>query len=141
MPSPVEHIQIDQGLVAKDAEGPGLILDTARARRPEEVRRPKARLRHRLLVWGIQLAIMVVFIAVWQHAGSTSLTQRLTVGRPSDVASWLGRWVRGHEAHGLEDLRVTLYEAFYGWVLGVLIGIVLAVVLSMSKWLRLFSAP
>jgi NitT/TauT family transport system permease protein len=139
MASQVEQLEANAELVADVGEGAKEAVGEVAGR--ETTSRSRAGVGHRVIVWSIQLAIVAAFLALWQYFGSTSKTQKLTVGTPSDVAAWLWRWVQGEEMHGLEDLRITLYEAAYGWILGVVSGIVIAVILASSKWLRAFVSP
>jgi NitT/TauT family transport system permease protein len=87
-----------------------------------------------------QVIIVVVALLAWQRVGSQP-GQNLTVSTPSATWSWAVQWIRGEQAHGLSDLWATVEEAAIGWVLGVLIGAVLAVAMAASEWLRLFAAP
>ncbi|HEX3842110.1 MAG TPA: ABC transporter permease [Acidimicrobiales bacterium] len=97
--------------------------------------------RHKRIVRIIQIAIVLVALGLWEYLGKSSKTLNLTISTPWDTAKWIGQWAEGKQAHGWSDLVVTLEEAAYGMFLGVLIGVVLAVVVSTSKWVRLFSAP
>jgi NitT/TauT family transport system permease protein len=97
--------------------------------------------RRSLIVHAIQLGLLVIALGVWEWIGHGSKTQNLTVSTPWDVAKWIGRWAVGNEAHGWDDLLATLEEGALGWLLGIFIGVGLAVTVASSKWIRLFAAP
>jgi NitT/TauT family transport system permease protein len=89
----------------------------------------------------LQVVTVVVAIVVWQELGTHNPAVSVSASNPLAVAKWIGSWVAGNEAHGLDDLWVTLQEALYGWLIGLAFGTVLAVVLSAFSWIRRVIAP
>ncbi|HSY15744.1 MAG TPA: ABC transporter permease [Jatrophihabitantaceae bacterium] len=64
------------------------------------------------------------------------------ISTPWHVAQYLWDFASGSSEQGSwSDLRVTLQEAAGGCVLGVAVGIALAVLASSSRWLGLFASP
>ncbi len=96
--------------------------------------------RRRLVVLGIQLIVIGSVIGYWQHVGD-GRTQRYLIATPGAALTWFRRWVSGEEGRGLWDLATTIYEAAYGWALGLVVGLTLAVILSTSRWLQQFASP
>lgn len=96
--------------------------------------------RRRIGFLVIQVLIVIVALLIWQWVGGGKV-QRLTVTQPTAVWDWFSEWTGGRQAHGLSDLLTTLQEALEGWVLGIVIGVALAVLLATSRWIRLFAAP
>jgi NitT/TauT family transport system permease protein len=115
--------------------------DNNRQRWLQRRRTSRARLsRRRIRFLVTQVLIVILALVAWQWV-SGGKTQRLTVSQPTEVWKWFSEWVVGGGAHALSDLWVTLEDAFDGWVLGIVIGVALAVPLATSKWNRLFTAP
>jgi NitT/TauT family transport system permease protein len=117
---------------------------------PDTTSLPPHRSKRKVAAWrpgrrwalhSAQLALVAIALGTWQVVGTGSKTQSLTIGTPSAVCRWIGGWLVGHQGSGLHDLVVTVKEAFYGFVLGVVAGVLLAVILSSSRWLCDYAAP
>ncbi|HXC76926.1 MAG TPA: ABC transporter permease [Candidatus Acidoferrum sp.] len=89
-----------------------------------------------------QLTLTAVVLGLWQYIGSTSQTEALVISTPWHVAEYLWQFASGSSAQGSwSDLSVTFQEAAGGCVLGVAVGIVLAVLVASSRWVALFATP
>jgi NitT/TauT family transport system permease protein len=106
----------------------------------------------RLLLFGIQILMVAIVVLLWQYAGTTSATQKLVISTPVNVAKYIWYFITGQTgvAHTINgqptigswnDMWVTLQQAAGGYVLGIGSGIIVAVIVASSRWLRLFSAP
>jgi len=104
-------------------------------------RTPTRNRRRQILIRVSQVALVVTALGVWEWIGQGSKTENLTIGTPWDVAKWIGQWATGKAANGWSDLGVTLEEAGIGWVLGLVVGVVLAAGLASSRWIQRFSMP
>jgi NitT/TauT family transport system permease protein len=90
------------------------------------------RLSQALIVLGVMVA--------WTEVGSGQ-TESLIISTPHKVGDWIWNWINGRRADGLNDLNRTLEGAAYGFVIGVALGVPLAVALASWWWLRRFFAP
>ena len=95
--------------------------------------------RYQLLVWSLRIGIVVAFLAFWEIRGTSNALNRLLLSSPSAVTSTLGNWV-GENAFWT-DLRVTLTEAFEGYLLGVGLAVVAVAVIVSIPWLDRFMRP
>jgi NitT/TauT family transport system permease protein len=133
-PGPALTVPAERAAIGAPARG-------ARWRPRSATPMPPSARRRRRLIRTAQVLIVVALIGVWQWIGGGSKTQALTISTPWDTARWIGQWAAGSQVHGWSDLVATLEEAALGWLLGVAIGVILAVVLASSAWMRLFGAP
>jgi NitT/TauT family transport system permease protein len=134
-PGPALTAAAEQAAIGTPAAGAWRRLRPSASAMPAHVR------RRRLLIRAAQILIVVALIGVWQWIGGGSKTETLTISTPWDTAKWIGQWAAGSQVHGWSDLVTTLEEAVLGWLLGQAVGIVLAVALASSGWLRVFGAP
>src|SRR5438067_12701832 len=101
----------------------------------------RARVPRRLLVVGLQVAIVVLVLIVWE-VGTAMQTgpNRFAVdpfiwSRPSSILGRLSQWLQSGII--LNNVFITLYEAFMSFELGALAGIVVGFVLARSDcWSR-----
>jgi NitT/TauT family transport system permease protein len=68
-------------------------------------------------------------------------TESQIIGTPNGVASWIWSWINGREGKGLYDLGRTLQGGFYGFLIGVVVGVPLAILLASLRWVQQFAAP
>lgn len=109
--------------------------------RPANVRKVSRRwrqYRRASLIHLIQLLIVAVLLALWQHAGGSALG-KLLYSTPADVLRVLRGWVT--DGTIWPDLWVTLREAMLGYVLGAVLAIALALTLLSSTLLQRFVTP
>jgi ABC-type nitrate/sulfonate/bicarbonate transport system permease component len=93
-----------------------------------------------IAVLAVQVLMVAGLVVIWALA-SRRLGVRLLVSTPGAVISWWWEWAQGRRVNGLEDLRVTLYEALLGYLLGIVLGVAGAVLMSASWWVRQVLAP
>jgi NitT/TauT family transport system permease protein len=100
-------------------------------------------LRHRLVVHGLQLAVLVVVIGGWQLLASTERLDPTLFGEPSGIVGRLVTWVTEGTAIGSlgEQIAVTLEEALLGFVIGTVLGIVLGIALGRVRLLAEVFGP
>jgi NitT/TauT family transport system permease protein len=99
--------------------------------------------RHRLVVHGLQLAVLVVVIGGWQLLASTERLDPTLFGEPSGIVGRLVTWVTEGTAIGSlgEQIAVTLEEALLGFVIGTVLGIVLGIALGRVRLLAEVFGP
>jgi NitT/TauT family transport system permease protein len=108
-----------------------------RASAPERLR------RRNLLVLGLQLLILVVLIAGWElgtnaASGSKSAIDPFIWSRPSRIVARVGEWLGNGII--LNNVFITLYEAFMSFLLGALAGIAVGFLLGRSDlWSRVLN--
>src|SRR6266852_4818133 len=117
--------------------------DAARAR-------ARARANRRILVNGLRVAFAVVVLGFWEVGTSVDATHHdglwmdpFFYGRPSGIASQLWTWITSGTAQGPLWLQVatTLEEAFLGFGVGVVLGVVFGVALGRVRLLSDVFAP
>ncbi|HTZ43084.1 MAG TPA: ABC transporter permease [Jatrophihabitans sp.] len=97
-------------------------------------RAARARVRRRRgLVLSLQLLIAVIFLGGWQIGSDTGRLDPFFFSRPSDVAVRSYHWITS--GYIVDDLAVTLQEAFYALVIGSLAGVVVGFALGRIRLL------
>lgn len=94
---------------------------------PEQERRP-SRGRRRALVLLLQVALVAGFIAGWQLLSDADILDPFFFSRPSDIGSRVSEWLSDGTIWG--HLGITLAEAAYAFVIGVLSGVIAGFVLA-----------
>jgi NitT/TauT family transport system permease protein len=99
---------------------------------------------NRWTVVGLQVAILVVVIVVWEVGTATPTgLNRFAVdpfiwSRPSSILARVSQWLQSGII--LNNVFITLYEAFMSFVLGALAGVVVGFVLARSElWSRVLN--
>jgi NitT/TauT family transport system permease protein len=128
-----------EGPAAGDAEagqraagqGSGVDLDDER---------PGKRHRFQPLVLTLQIAVAVVFIGGWQLLTEVGLLDQFFFSQPTAIADRVWTWliVTGEI---YDDLFVTLQEAFYGLVIGAVLGLVVGFTLARIRLLAAVFDP
>jgi NitT/TauT family transport system permease protein len=125
---------------AADAQGasPG---NDPRAARSAQVRRQ--RIRRRVLVNAVRVALLAIFIGLWQVMASTGAVDEFYTGKPSGICSKLWDWIRHGTSQGplWDQVWVTLQETLLGFAVGVVLGVVLGIVLGRLRFLSDVLAP
>jgi NitT/TauT family transport system permease protein len=113
--------------------------EPARARPSEAA----ARWRHRLLVHGAQLGILVVIFGGWQWLASSGQIDPTLFGKPSGVVDRLHTWVSVGTSIGSlgAQIRVTLEEALIGFFIGTALGVVCGIALGRVRFLAEVFGP
>ncbi|GAB6990128.1 ABC transporter permease [Paenibacillus pini] len=93
----------------------------------------KRQRKHRSHVFSVQMALLVVFFALWEVAGRLKWIDVLLFSYPSKVFAQIWRDMISGELWG--HLGVTVGETIVGFILGTLFGTLLAVVIWWSPFL------
>ncbi len=113
----------------------------ARALRAEQARR--ARTRRRVLVNAVRVALLALFVGLWQVMASTGAVDAFYTGKPSGICSKLWDWARHGTSQGplWDQVWVTFQETLLGFAIGVVLGVVLGIVLGRLRFLSDVLAP
>lgn len=100
--------------------------------------RAKARLRRRhALVIGLRLAILVVFLGLWELGADYNFIDPFFFASPSGIWQQIWSWITEGTSQGPLWLQiyVTLEETFLGFVIGALGGIAAGIILGRNRLL------
>lgn len=92
--------------------------------------------KQKVLFW--QIAILVLFLAVWEIAGQLGWIDTFILSQPSRI---LHTYANLTQNGILEHIGVTVYETLVGFVLGAALGTLLAIVLWWSGFISKVSEP
>jgi NitT/TauT family transport system permease protein len=106
---------------------------------------PVAAPRRRRPRWGVlatRLALVVVWLGSWQLI-ATKWIDKFIFSRPSDIVNQLVTWFTDGTAQGSIwlQIRITMEEAVFGFLIGSVLGIVFGVLLGRSRFLSDVCAP
>jgi len=93
--------------------------------------------RRRLIVHGVQVAVLVVVLGCWQlYVGSDS-RKVILFGVPSGIVARLKEWITVGTAVGSlgDQIKVTIEEAILGFLIGTLLGIVFGLAMGRVRFL------
>lgn len=79
----------------------------------------------------IRIAILVIFIALWEVAAKLKLIDPFLTSSPSRIVKSLISFVNGGTL--FRHIWVTCYETIIGFMLGTILGIIIAIILWASK--------
>ncbi len=96
-------------------------------------RRRRARRREQLRTNGWRLALLVVFAGTWEGATGGGFVNPFWVSSPSRIV--LDLWKQFSRTDTYLHIGVTLYEAFLGFVIGAVVGILGG--FALARWDRL----
>jgi NitT/TauT family transport system permease protein len=94
---------------------------------------------NRLLVYFFRVLLLVVFLALWEANGYLKWVNPLFVSKPSDILLRTLSWAKDGKI--LIDIGVTLTETVLAFVLGSLLGFLLAIWLYTSVWAEQILLP
>ena len=98
----------------------------------------KHRDRRKRLISTCQIGFLVMFFALWEMAGRFGWIDSFILSMPSRmVATFVDMADKGFFHH----IWVTVYETLVGFTLGVIIGVLLAIILWWSKFISKVSEP
>jgi NitT/TauT family transport system permease protein len=99
--------------------------------------------RHRLLVHGAQLAVLMIIFGGWQWLATSGHLDETLFGKPSGVVSRLKTWINDGTSVGPlgRQIWVTLEEALIGFAIGTVLGIVCGVALGRVRFLAEVFGP
>lgn len=79
----------------------------------------------------IRIAILVIFIALWEVAAKLNLIDPFLTSSPSRIVKSLISFVNGGTL--FRHIWVTCYETIIGFMLGTILGVIIAIILWASK--------
>ena len=122
--------------------GVGAQAETRTATQAERSSRQLAR-RHRLLVHGAQLAVLVVLLGGWQLYVAGDSLKVILYGEPSGIYTQLRTWVSEGTSIGSlgAQILVTLEEALIGFAIGTVLGVVCGIALGRIRLLAEIFSP
>jgi NitT/TauT family transport system permease protein len=93
--------------------------------------------RHRRMVVGLQVAVLVVVVGGWELLARTGVIDPFFFSYPSQILHQLGTWaVDGTQAGPLwQQVLIMVQEAVIGFVVGVVLGIVCGIALGRVRLL------
>lgn len=98
----------------------------------------KRRSRRKGLILTCQIGVLVLFLALWEVAGRLGWIDSFILSMPSRmVATFVDMAGQGFFHH----IWVTVYETLVGFTLGVVIGVLLAILLWWSNFVSKVSEP
>lgn len=103
----------------------------------------RARTRNRAWVWIGRVVVAVVFVGGWQLLTATGVLDKFFYGQPSAVWDSLVHLFTVGTAFGSiwENLAITVQEAFEGFILGTIAGVVLGILLGSNRYLSNVFSP
>jgi len=90
-----------------------------------------------LLVYGCRFAVLVLVLGLWEWFARAGVIDSFNFSMPSRIWDQIQQWVMHGTPQGSlgEQIWYTLSEALYGWVIGVLTGVVLGIALGRVRFL------
>jgi len=101
-------------------------LETRLRRQLEDERRRQMQ-RDRLLLWVGRIAVIAVILLIWELGAGGLFNVRYT-SKPTEIAARLYRWFSSGEVY--PHLAVTLFEVLVGYALGLILGLLFAVLVT-----------
>jgi NitT/TauT family transport system permease protein len=122
--------------------GVAATAETRTSTQAERLSRQHAR-RHRLLVHGAQLAVLVVLLGGWQLYVAGDSLKVILYGEPSGIYTQLRTWVSEGTSIGSlgAQILVTLEEALIGFAIGTVLGVVCGIALGRIRLLAEIFSP
>ena len=87
--------------------------------------------RNKVKITVLRIAILVVFIAVWEIAAQLKWIDPFLTSSPSRIVNSLVKFI--NEGTLLRHIWVTCYETILGFVLGTVFGVIIAILLWSSE--------
>lgn len=87
--------------------------------------------RNKWKIGMIRIAILVIFIALWEVAAKLKLIDPFLTSSPSRIVKSLISFVNGGTL--FRHIWVTCYETIIGFMLGTILGVIIAIILWASK--------
>ena len=97
------------------------------------------RLRAAIAVVASQLAILIVFLTIWEHATSKDTSAAFMFGSPSAIAGFLGQMAR--DGSLWRDTYITGSETLLGFFVGNMFGTVIGLSLWYSRFVSRVVQP
>lgn len=86
----------------------------------------------KILVLGSQILLLVAFLVFWEFAAETGIIDSFITSSPSRIAETFSDFSSNNL---LMHTKVTCYETIVGFVLGTVMGIIIAIILWWSKFI------
>ncbi len=86
----------------------------------------------KILVLGSQILLLVAFLGFWEFAAETGMIDSFITSSPSRIVETFGDFSSNNL---LMHTKVTCYETIVGFVLGTIMGIIIAIILWWSKFI------
>ncbi|HXA59251.1 MAG TPA: hypothetical protein VNW94_08835, partial [Streptosporangiaceae bacterium] len=108
----------------------------------ERAHRSRVR-RRKVVVHCTQLAVLVIIIGGWQLWVGNDSRKIILYGVPSGIVSRLHTWITDGTAIGSlgDQIKVTLEEAFIGFLIGTALGIICGIALGRIRFLADVFSP
>ncbi|WP_315927129.1 ABC transporter permease [Mesorhizobium sp. SP-1A] len=102
----------------------------------EKRARDRIRRRHALVI-GLRLAILVVFLGLWELGAETGVIDPFFFSSPSGIWEQIVSWVTEGTSQGplWQQIYVTLEETFLGFAIGAVGGVIAGIVLGRNRLL------
>ncbi|WP_405835986.1 ABC transporter permease [Streptomyces platensis] len=99
--------------------------------------RERAARRHRFLVHGTRVLLLVGLLGLWEWLARAAVIDAFNFSMPSKIWDQMSQWALHGTPQGSlwEQIWYTLYEALLGWVIGVIGGVVLGIALGRIRFL------
>jgi NitT/TauT family transport system permease protein len=103
----------------------------------------RARSRTRAWVWVGRVLVAVIVIGGWQLVTSAGIIDKFFYGQPSGIWNSLVRLFTEGTAFGSiwENLGITVQEAFEGFALGTVVGVIVGITLGSNRYLANVFGP
>jgi NitT/TauT family transport system permease protein len=115
----------------------GTPADTALGTGDRTKARARAARNRTLLVYAARLAVLVAVLGVWEWFARTGVIDPFNFSMPSKIWDQIRQWTLHGTPQGSlgEQIWYTLYEAVYGWLIGVAAGVLLGIALGRVRFL------
>lgn len=104
----------------------------------ERKRYLKNRSKKQYLILLAQIAILVIFLGVWEIAANKGIIDSFITSKPSRI---FDTFMNLTSNNLLEHIGVTVYETVVGFLLGTILGIMVAIILWWSDFLSKVAEP
>ncbi len=135
---PVATPALDDVEARTTGAGQGTSVDTGEVDTGEEQGGGRRR-RASPLVLALQIAVGVGFVGGWQLLAQVGVLDPFFFSQPTAIAERVWTWLSTGEIY--DDLLVTLQEAFYGLVIGAVLGLVVGFTLARVRLLAAVLDP
>ena len=93
---------------------------------------------NKILVLGSQIFVLAAFLGLWEFAANRGIIDSFITSSPSRIFS---TFLNFSSNNLLEHIKVTVYETILGFGIGIILGIVIAIILWWSKFLSKVFEP
>ena len=93
---------------------------------------------NKIAVLGTQIAILVIFITLWELLARAKVIDSFIASQPSRI---LNTFLNLSNNELLEHLRITLIETLAGFSLGTVLGVIIAIILWWSPFISKVAEP